>query len=126
MIFRQAKETDIKRIHELFLEEGWKTYTEDLLKKLLNNSNWIIAEENNKIYGFARYISDNVLSIYLCEILVDKDLRGREIGKLIIKKIFEDNPGLRMDLLSDSDSFYKKLNFRELGSAFRAYGNEVD
>lgn len=125
MLYRDIKEDDIEEIYNLYKSEGWGTYTKDLINRLVTKSRWVIAEEDNNIYGLARYLSDDVLSIYLCEIIVSKMFRGQGIGKSLIMEIFNRNANLRIDLLSDNDEFYKKLKFRELGTAFRAYGIEI-
>lgn len=52
-------------------------------------------------------------------------MRQKEIGKQIIRQIFDRHSGLRMDLLSDNDEFYTQLHFRDLGKAFRVYEEEV-
>lgn len=125
MNFRDIKFDDAEKIADLCQSEGWKTYDKDLVECLIEKSHWIIAEEDGQILAFARYLTDGVLTIYLCEILVDLSVRQKGIGKQIIRQIFDRHPGQRMDLLSDNDEFYRKLCFRDLGKAFRAYDEEI-
>lgn len=80
MEYRHFSETDINRIHHLYKQEGWNSYSLELIEQLKNQSHWMIAEEEGIIRGFARYITDNVLTIYLCDIIVDPSFRGKHIG----------------------------------------------
>lgn len=101
----------------MYQQEGWNSYTLELIDRLKNHYQWIIAEEDGLICGFARYITDNVLTIYLCDIIVDPKCRGKYIGKSIIDEIFTQNTGLRIDLAPFEDEFYEKLEFRPIGNA---------
>lgn len=123
MLYRTISNKDITGIHQLYKQEGWNSYTLELVGHLKDQSQWVIAEEEGIIRGFARYITDNVLTIYLCDIIVDPSFRGKHIGKTLIDEIFKENPGLRIDLASFEDGFYEKIQFRPIGNAYRSYGS---
>ncbi|MDQ0221811.1 GNAT family N-acetyltransferase [Streptococcus moroccensis] len=122
MIIRHIKEQDLDTIYQLYSQEGWKTYTTEMIESLVNNSYWKIVEDNGEVCGFARYITDHVLSIYLCEIVVAQNRRRQGVGQMLIEAIFQSHPGLRMDLSSFEDGFYEQLEFRAIGTAYRKYG----
>ncbi len=124
MILRNIKECDIEKIYKLYEMEGWKSFTLDLVKKFFSTSNWVIVEDNDEIIAFARYITDSVLTVFLCEIIVHKDHRRKGIGKMIIDEIFEQHKDLRIELISDEDEFYQKLGFRNVGNGYRRYQSE--
>lgn len=119
MIIRDIKDSDLDTIYKLYQKEEWRTFTLDILSKLKDNSNWIIVENEGSICGFARYITDNVLSIYLCELIVSEKERRKGIGRIIIANIFKRHKGLRIDLSSCKDEFYDNLHFRCVGKAYR-------
>ena len=125
MNYRDIRQEDVEKIANLCQAEGWKTYDRELVERLIEKSNWLVAEHDGQILAFARYLTDGALTIYLCEILVDPSMRQKGLGRQMIQEIFSQYPGLRMDLLSDNDEFYTKLHFRDLGKAFRAYDAEV-
>ncbi len=124
MITRHIKERDLQTIYHLYSQEGWKTYTIGVIKRLMKNSYWMIVEDKGEVCGFARYITDHVLSIYLCEIVVAQNRRRQGVGQMLIEAIFQSHPGLRMDLSSFEDGFYEQLEFRAIGTAYRKYGAE--
>ncbi len=124
MMLRNIKENDIEKIYKLYEMECWKSFTLDVVKRFFNTSNWVVVEDNDEIVAFARYITDSVLTVFLCEIIVHKDHRRKGIGKMIIDEIFEQHKDLRIELISDEDKFYQKLGFRNVGNAYRRYKSE--
>ncbi|MGT2667480.1 GNAT family N-acetyltransferase [Streptococcus rifensis] len=124
MITRSIEVQDLEPIYQLYSQEGWKTYTTEMIERLVDNSYWIIVEDKGEVCGFVRYITDHVLSIYLCEIVVAQNRRRRGVGQMLIEAIFQTHPGLRMDLSSFEDDFYEQLDFRSIGTAYRKYGAE--
>ncbi len=124
MITRKIKESDVDKIYELYRLEGWKGFTKEVVKKLFHSSYWVIVEDGGRVVGFGRYLTDNVLTMYLCEILVSKECRAQGVGKAIVNEMFHRHSDLRMDVLSDADPFYEGLRFRHLGKAYRRYRNE--
>ncbi len=124
LITRNITKSDIDSIYELYSLEGWKGFTKEVVEKLFHSSYWVIVEDGDKIVGFGRYLTDHTLTMYLCEILVSKPYRGNGIGKMIINEMFQRHSHLRMDVLSDADSFYEGLRFRHLGKAYRRYRSE--
>ncbi len=121
MIIRDIKGTDTHAIYKLYNLEGWKNFTKKLVEELYSNSHWVIVEDEGEVVGFGRYITDGVLTVYLCEILIEENHRRKGIGSAIIEEIFNRHKDLRIDVLSDADEFYDSLEFRHLGKAYRRY-----
>ena len=45
-----------------------------------NLSHYLVVEENQKILGFARYLTDEVMTTFLAEIVIDKCHRRKDWG----------------------------------------------
>ncbi len=124
MVIRDIRASDIDGIYNLYHLEGWKYFSKELIDSLSVSSRWVVVEEDNKIIGVARYLTDNNITVFLCEIIVSEENRRRGIGSAIIDEIFNRHVDLRIDVLSDADEFYDSLRFRHLGKAYRKYRNE--
>ncbi|MGT2784452.1 GNAT family N-acetyltransferase [Streptococcus merionis] len=122
MLYREIQDSDIERLEELYQKEKWTSFKSHMIQSLKDKSHWVIAEEDGNICGFARYITDGVLTVYLCELIVATDFRQQGIGRSLIQEIFSRHVGLRIDLASFNDDFYDRLSFRKIGSAYRNYG----
>ena len=72
-------------------------------------------EEEEKLVGFARVISDYATTYYLCDVVIDEAYRGRGLGTALLAHI-ESRPefaGLRGLLLTrDAHSLYAKFGFK--------------
>ncbi len=71
-------------------------------------------EDEQKLAGFARVISDYATTYYLCDVIIDEAYRGRGLGTALISHI-ESRPeyeGLRGLLLTrDAHGLYAKFGF---------------
>ena len=71
-------------------------------------------EDEQKLAGFARVMSDYATTYYLCDVIIDEAYRGRGLGTALIAHI-ESRPeyaGLRGLLLTrDAHGLYAKFGF---------------
>ncbi|MCL2632423.1 MAG: GNAT family N-acetyltransferase [Coriobacteriia bacterium] len=118
---RAAAESDMELVFEAASKEGWSTYSQrqDALRGALKLSTMMVAYDSDVFVGFARAISDGFVTTFLCEVLVVEEYRNRGIGSMLVHSIWELFSETRLDLISDADGFYEKLNFRKVGSGFR-------
>ncbi len=123
---RYANESDVDSIYYIYEKEGWISFNRDMVKSLVVDSNsvYLVVEKNNKIIGFSRYLTDNVLTVFLAEIIVDQKYRNQGIGKCMIDEIFKLNKNQRIELMTDNPKFYERLKFRKIGDAYRRYQNK--
>ncbi len=123
MNIRNVKESDIAQIYNLYKLEGWRPFIDEKcrVEKLVtvSDSRFIIAESDDKVIGFARYLTDNVFTVFLAEIIVDKNYRKKGVGKAIINAISEQNKGLKIELITDNPKFYQCLGFAKVGDGYR-------
>lgn len=115
--FRSYEEKDFYQINELNIQEEWSNLVEKAkeTQKAWNNSNVkIVACVEDKVIGYVRGLTDYNVTLYICELLIDKAYRGLGIGTELLKLAHEKYPKTRMELLGSSSShtYYEKLNFR--------------
>ncbi len=102
--------------------EGWTAFFTDkkaAFAEALSGSVTLTAFTDGVYCGFIRCITDGCFTVYCCELLVDRRYRGKGIGRQLIRAVSERYPGLCIDVLSDSDAFYKSCGFDCMGSGMR-------
>ena len=112
MIIRKAEEKDISRIDDLLLQvlrvhhEGRpdifkpeaRKYNDDQLKDIINDPQRpiFVAEIDGRVEGYAfcifqQHIDDNILTdiltLYIDDLCVDENCRGKHIGKELYKYV---------------------------------------
>ena len=74
----------------------------------------VVSEEDGRLVGFARVVSDQATTYYLCDVVIDPALRGRGLGKALVGHI-ESRPeyaGLRGFLITrDAHGLYRKFGY---------------
>ena len=121
MIIRPASTKDCQAIYSLYQNEKWLSFTEEKVTSLFstNLSHYLVVEENQKILGFARYLTDEVMTTFLAEIIIDKAYRGKGLGQQLIEEIHKKYPLTRIELISEVDGFYQTVGFKPVGTGFR-------
>ena len=121
MIIRPASTKDCQAIYSLYQNEKWISFTEEKVTSLFstNLSHYLVVEENQKILGFARYLTDEVMTTFLAEIIIDKAYRGKGLGQQLIEEIHKKYPLTRIELISEVDGFYQTVGFKPVGTGFR-------
>ncbi|MCB5233759.1 MAG: GNAT family N-acetyltransferase [Candidatus Cloacimonetes bacterium] len=123
--YHVVKETDYKRILELYRAAGWWEMDDDprhhekVAKIVQNTFCFVIAKIGEEIVGMGRAISDGHSDAYLQDITVDKAHRGKGIGKGIVRKLvsfLKDNKMQWIGLISEPgyEKFYNELGFSEM------------
>ena len=71
---------------------------------------WLDEEE--KLVGFARVITDYATTYYLCDVIIDEAYRGKGLGKALLSHITAKYAGLRGLLLTrDAHGLYRQFGF---------------
>lgn len=111
---------DIQDIIRLLKSTYWadRRSEEQIGRSVLNSSCYgVYLEEEEKLVGFARVISDYATTYYLCDVVIDQDYRSRGLGTALVSYI-ESLPlyrGLRGVLITrDAHSLYRKLGYEVL------------
>jgi ribosomal protein S18 acetylase RimI-like enzyme len=114
---REIRIADIKDVPELLkitMDEGWRSFTEELFIKFIEEKIIFVSEIEGEIVGYLRFITDGVLTTYIPGLLVKKKYRGQGIGQELLEEIQISHSGTRVECLSEVDNFYKKIGFRNM------------
>lgn len=117
IIIRAYEETDFAGIHKLNEQEGWSNL---VAKQQQTQAAWhgsnvaVVAEQDGQLVGCLRALTDGAVTLYVCELLIEKSMRGRGIGEKLLDHVHSLYPETRMELLasSTSRSYYEAKRFR--------------
>lgn len=123
---RGFKESDFSSIQNLYKEEGWMTFInrdKDSLESWKNSSIAIVAVEGEQIVGLVRGFTDGNITTFIAEIIVDRDYRGKGIGKALLDICHQLYPKTRIELLADEEvyEFYTRNKFRKIMGFRKSY-----
>ena len=123
MKIRQLQHSDIKQVINLWTSSFNRNFNKTLNPDYLNNpsSTTMIVSEGNRIIGGASIHIINKLSRTLGlieDVAVNKDHRGKGIGKSLVEKLIEIGKQKNCDKIvlntSEKNSkFYKKIGFEK-------------
>ena len=93
-----------------------KRSKEQIRKSMEHSSCYgIYLDDEQKLVGFARVISDFATTWYLCDVIIDPEYRHRGLGKALVSHIASrpEFAGLRGFLFTrDAHGLYEKYGFR--------------
>lgn len=118
---RNATSSDLDGLFALYQAEQWTNFTKEKVAAMLaaSASIYLVLEEAGEIIGFARYITDDVETTFIGEIIVAKSHRRQGLGRRLIEEIEARLPATRIELASEEDGFYKALGCVPIGTALR-------
>ena len=114
---RKYEEQDFVHIQRLNAEEQWTNLAkraEESQAAWKNSAVAFVAEHNGLVAGYIRGLTDTMVTLYVCELLVKKEYRGQGIGEALLKYAHSLYPETRVELLASSSSktYYEQLGFR--------------
>lgn len=110
--------TDFNSIQALNAEEGWHNLAEknESTKRAWENSNvaFVAETEEQQVIGYIRGMTDTGISLFICELLIDKAFRGLGLGTVLLRYVHDLYPTTRIEMLasSSSRSFYQEHGYR--------------
>lgn len=115
---------DFRVIQQLSLAEGWTSATHRPTDSLLAwQHSWpaLVAVEGERIVGFVRGLTDGAITMYIADLAVDVQMRGRGIGHALLDVCHALYPTTRLDLLAadDTRAFYRACGFRVIHDGMR-------
>jgi len=129
-IRKYKKENDEEKLMKLIENEGegWYCYSaENVSKKYrvaLDYSITYVAYDGDILCGYSRSIDDCGFYVYVCDLLVMPEYRGRNIGRKLMECIYTDYPDRIVYVMSDVDEYYKKQGYRHEGSVYKVNKTE--
>ena len=111
----------IKTYNSLRKTVGWKAFSDEQVKKALDNSIYtVVIKENDLPIAMGRIIGDNALYYYIQDVVVNPKYQGQGIGTKIIQLMLQH---IEKNMLPDTtvtiglfaakgkEEFYQKFNF---------------
>jgi N-acetylglutamate synthase-like GNAT family acetyltransferase len=103
---------------DLWVSVDWgkdDDYKKDDVDSALKNTSAVIkaSDENNKLIGLARILSDNQYHTVLAEIVIHPSYQRQGVGKEIIKKLISEygHTAIYLDTLPDNEQFFASQGF---------------
>lgn len=117
IVIRAYEESDFAGIHKLNEQEGWSNL---VAKQQQTQAAWqgsnlaVVAEQDGQLVGCLRALTDGAVTLYVCELLIEKSMRGSGIGERLLDHVHSLYPETRMELLASSTSrtYYEAKRFR--------------
>lgn len=117
ILIRLYKDSDFPAIQQLNEAEGWTNLASkpDIVKVAWQQSTIaFVAEQQGEVVGCLRGLTDQFISLYICELLIKENHRGQGIGNAMLAHVHALYPDTRMELLasSRSQSYYEAHGYR--------------
>lgn len=117
------------QLFELIKREGveWKNYWGDLgrakYQRAIANSIVYLIFEGENLCGYVRCRDDDGFGVYVYDLLVDKNSRGKEYGRLLMEKVDDEFPDSTVYVLGDVYPYYEgKLDYDIEGKIYIVRG----
>jgi ribosomal protein S18 acetylase RimI-like enzyme len=122
LIRKYNKVTDESKLMKMIKEEdGWDYADESMAGKYimaLEASITYVAYMEDVLCGYSRSLNDCGFYIYVCDLLVKPNFRGRNIGSKLMECLYNDYPNQVVYVMSDVDGYYEKVNYKRIGSIY--------
>jgi GNAT superfamily N-acetyltransferase len=127
VFIRTYQEDDFNEIQKLNMNEGWNNLVEknEDTKEAWKNSNvTFVVEADGSVVGYIRGLTDSCISLFICEVLIDKEYRGLGVGKELLKYVHSIYPKTRIEMLASSTSrtFYEAQGYRTFYGFRKTFG----
>ena len=119
-----SEKMNIDEVVRLLRMTYWadKRSAEQIEKSMQHSSCYgVRLDDDKKLVGFARVISDYATNYYLCDVIIDTDYQRKGLGTALVSYIVSlpQYAGLRGMLITrDAHDLYRKFGFEVLNSRF--------
>lgn len=120
---RPYQEEDAEDLFKMMEKESdWTDYCNGEGKKkyaraLLTSITYLLFEKE-KICGYVRCREDDGFGVYIYDLLVDADCRGKSYGRFLMEQACKDFPEQTVYVMSDVDPYYEKQGYQKEGTIF--------
>jgi ribosomal protein S18 acetylase RimI-like enzyme len=110
---------DVDAVHDYLANESYwaKGRPRDVVERLIRQAQRVVGlYDGQRQVGFARAFTDGVSLVYLADVYVLEDYRGRGLGGELVRETVEHGPyaNLRWILHTrDAHGLYRKVGFAE-------------
>jgi GNAT superfamily N-acetyltransferase len=126
-IRKYSIENDEENLMALLRNEGeeWSCYWKEdqhlKYRAALSRSITYVAYENDVLCGYSRSLDDCGFYLYVCDLLVRKESRGKDYGRKLMECLYRDYPSQIVFVMSDVDAYYQKQGYHREGSVFEVH-----
>ena len=116
-IIESSDKMSIEAIARLLKMTYWadKRSMETIEKSVSNSSCYgVVSDDQEKLIGFARVISDFATSYYLCDVIIDSEYRNRGLGTALVSHIVTSPEYVKLRgflITRDAHDLYRKFGF---------------
>jgi ribosomal protein S18 acetylase RimI-like enzyme len=123
-IIRRYTDQDEQALFAMMEQEGsdWSDYFGNKGRQqyiaALKASITLVMFEQNELCAYARIHEDGGFGVYVYDLLVGKNYRGKGYGKALMSHVKTMFPEQSAYVMSDVDEYYCKLGYDRIGSIF--------
>jgi GNAT superfamily N-acetyltransferase len=110
---------DVDAVHDYFANEAYwaKGRPREVVERLVQEAQRVVGlYDGDRQVGFARAFTDGVALVYLADVYVLPEYRGRGLGVDLVREMVENGPyaGIRWILHTrDAHGLYRKVGFTD-------------
>lgn len=112
----------VDRVKKFLLDSYWASdRSKELIEKTIINSFCYGIYFEEELVGFARVVSDYATIVWICDVYIDRNHRGKGLGKKLISCILEtpEFKNIRSSLVTrDAHGLYEQFGFERVESKF--------
>ena len=114
--YRNIQPADYESIRGFLGENGWKKRVADAerFRLMMDRADrTVVATDAGRIVGFARALCDGVSNGYIGTVAVAEHMRGKGVGREMVRQLMGDDPQITWVLRAGhgSDGFWQKMGF---------------
>jgi ribosomal protein S18 acetylase RimI-like enzyme len=120
MSYRSIRVEDYDQVRQLVIDAGWGKRAEDpnrFRRMMEGASRTVVALSGDRIVGFARALFDDASNGYISMVAVSGDLRGRGVGRELVRRLMDVNAPRQITWVlrsaRESTGFWEKMGFRK-------------
>jgi predicted N-acetyltransferase YhbS len=123
MEIRRVRASEIEDVRQILVSEPrWDHRFRDPVEfgLLVERSQMaLVAVEGGRIIGFARALTDGISNGYLALLIVERNHRGKGVGRALVDAVVGDNPRVTWVLRTDPGArvFYERIGFDRSSAA---------
>ena len=108
---------DVDAVHEFLANESYwaKGRPRDIVERLVREAQRVVGlYDGARQVGFARAFTDGAVLVYLADVYVLTDYRGRGLGVELVREMVENGPYRRLRWMlhtRDAHALYRKFSF---------------
>ena len=114
-----ANRVDVAAVHDFLANDAYwaEGRPRDVVARLIDEAQRVVGVyDGERQIAFARAFTDGVSLVYLADVYVVPEYRGRGIGSELVREMVENGPYAELRWMlhtRDAHALYRKVGFRE-------------